>query len=198
MAQEGGAPAAGAGDQGAPALPGADFLPPPPGGGFGFPNPLVPPNAVNPAAPPLAAGAPVGGLGLAPPGIGVVPIQANDPNAPAIIIQPRASVSQTLTDNINFVHSPRKPGTYTTLSPGVSISADTPRLQAVFTGSLNGYLYVPTSNFNQLTGSLYASAFGTVVPDAFFVDARSYISQSTTLPGLGFHNLSPISPNQHT
>src|SRR5467141_3325768 len=198
MAQEGEAPAAAAGNQAAPALPGADVLPLPPGGGFGFPNPLNPPNAINPAAPPLAAGAPAGALGLVAPGIGVVPLQANDPNAPAILIQPTASVSQTFTDNINFVHSPRKPGAYTTLSPGVSISADTPRLQAVFSGSLNGTFYVPTSNLNQVTGSLYGSAFGTVIPDALFVDARSLVTQSTTLPGFGFQNLSQLPSNQQT
>src|SRR5437763_16704285 len=57
MAQEGGAPAAGAGDQGAPALPGAEFLPPPPSGGFRPTSSLAPPNAVHPATPPLATGA---------------------------------------------------------------------------------------------------------------------------------------------
>ena len=197
-AQEGAAPAAAAGDQAVPALSGADVLPLPPGGGFGFPNPLNPPNAINPAAPPLAAGAPAGALGLAAPGIGVVPIQANDPNAPAILIQPRASVIETFTDNVNFTASHRRPAAYTAFSPGVSISADTPRLQAVFTGSLNGYFYIPTSNFNQLTGSLYASGFGTVVPDALFVDARSVVTQSSALPGFGFQNLSQLPANQQT
>src|SRR6266550_1323003 len=172
-AQEAGTPAATAGDQAAPAPPGADVLP-------------------------LAAGAPAGALGLAAPGFGVVPLQANDPNAPAILIQPVASVSETFTDNINFVHAPRRAGTYTTLSPGVSISADTPRLQAVFTGTLNGIFYVPSSNLNQVTGSLYASGFGTVIPDLFFVDARSAVTQSTTLPGFGFQNLSQLPANQQT
>jgi hypothetical protein len=197
-AQEGAAPAAAAGDQAVPAPSGADVLPLPPGGGFGFPNPLNPPNAINPAAPPLAVGAPAGALGLAAPGIGVVPIQANDPNAPAILIQPRASVIETFTDNVNFTASHRRPAAYTAFSPGVSISADTPRLQAVFTGSLNGYFYIPTSNFNQLTGSLYASGFGTVVPDALFVDARSVVTQSSALPGFGFQNLSQLPANQQT
>jgi hypothetical protein len=198
MAQEGAAPAAGAGAQAAPALPGGDVLPLPPGGGFGFPNPLNPPNAVNPAAPPLAAGAPAGALGLAAPGIGVVPIQANDPNAPAILVQPTVGVSETFTDNVNFAHTHRRAAAYTSLSPGVSISADTPRLQAVLSGRLNSYFYVPTSNLNQVTGSLYASGFGTVIPDALFVDARSLVTQSTTLPGFGFQNLSQLPPNQQT
>ncbi len=200
MAQEGAAPAAAAGNQAAPALPGADVLPLPPGGGFGFPNPLNPPNAINPnpAAPPLAAGVPAGPLGLAAPGIGVVPLQANDPNAPAILIQPTASVSESFIDNVNFAHTHRRAAAYTTLSPGISISADTPRLRAIFTGSLNGYLYVPSSNLNQLNGSLYASGFGTVVPDALFVDARSLVTQSTTIPGFGFQNLSQLPSNQQT
>jgi hypothetical protein len=199
MAQQDAAPAAAAGGQAAPALPGADALPPPPGGGFGFPNPLVPPNAINPAAPPVAAAAAAAGpLGIPAPGIGVVPLQANDPNAPAILIQPRATVSETFTDNVNFVHAPRRAAAYTQLSPGISISADTPRLQAVFTGNLNASFYVPSSNLNQVFGSLYASAFGTVVPDALFVDARSSISQSTTLPGFGFQNLSQLPANQQT
>jgi hypothetical protein len=200
MAQEDAAPAAAAGAQAAPAPPGGDVLPLPPGGGFGFPNPLNPPNALNPnpAAPPLAVGGPAGPLGLAAPGIGVVPLQANDPNAPAILIQPTASVSETFTDNVNFVHAPRRAAAYTWLSPGISISADTPRLQAVLTGNLNASFYVPSSNLNQVTGSLYASAFGTVVPDALFVDARSSISQSTTLPGFGFQNLSQLPANQQT
>lgn len=203
MAQEGAGPAAAPADQAAPAPPGGDVLPLPPGGGFGFPNPLNPPNAINPAAPPLAAGAPAAGapagpLGLATPGIGVVPLQANDPTAPAILIQPTATVSETFTDNVNFVHSPRRAAAITQLSPGVSISVDTPRLQAVFTGSLNGIFYIPSSNLNQVTGSLYASGFGTVVPDALFVDARSLVTQSSTVPGLGFQNLSQLPSNQQT
>ncbi len=152
----------------------------------------------NPAAPPLAAGVPAGPLGLAAPGIGVVPLQANDPNAPAILIQPMASVSESFIDNVNFAHTHRRAAAYTTLSPGISISADTPRLRAIFTGSLNGYLYVPSSNLNQLNGSLYASGFGTVVPDALFVDARSLVTQSTTIPGFGFQNLSQLPSNQQT
>jgi len=146
----------------------------------------------------LAAGVPAGPLGLAAPGIGVVPLQANDPNAPAILIQPTASVSESFIDNVNFAHTHRRAAAYTTLSPGISISADTPRLRAIFTGSLNGYLYVPSSNLNQLNGSLYASGFGTVVPDALFVDARSLVTQSTTIPGFGFQNLSQLPSNQQT
>lgn len=183
-----------------PALPGGgpDILPLVPGGGFGFPNPLNPPTAINNAAPPAAAVAPASPLGLLPLGFGVVPLQANDPNAPAYLIRPYASIAETLTDNVHYVHAPRDAAAYTNLAPGLSISADTPRLQAVLTGNLNTYFYVPPSNLNQVTGSLYANGFGTVVPDALFVNLNSLVTQSSTLPGFGFQNLSRLPTNQQT
>jgi len=195
QAVTGGAPAV----QPAPFLGGPDILPLVPGGGFGFPNPLNPPTAVNNAAPPVAAIAPVSPFGLSPLGFGVVPLQANDPTAPAYLIRPYAYISETLTDNVHQVHAPRDAAAYTNLAPGVSISADTPRLQAVLSGNLNTYLYIPTSsNLNQVTGSLYAAGFGTVVPDTLFVNLNSAVSQSSTLPGFGFQNLSRLPTNQQT
>ena len=194
------APATGGGSEGQQSLPGVgpELLPPPPGGGFGFPNPIIPPYAVNTALPPVAPAVPANPLGLAPLGNGVVPLQQYDPNAPAILIAPRASIAETLTDNVNYVHSPRTAAAYTNLAPGLSISADTPRLQAVLTGNLNAYIYTPTSGLDQVFGSLYGTGFGTVVPDALFVDLQSLITQSTRLPGFGFQNLSQLPTNQQT
>ena len=193
-------PGAAAGAQPQPAVPGGgpDILPLVPGGGFGFPNPLNSPTAVGNVAPPAAPVAPSNALGLTPLGFGVVPLQANDPNAPAYLIRPFASVSETLTDNVHNVHSPRDLAAYTNLAPGVTISADTPRLQAVLTGNLNTALYIPTANLNQVYGSLYANGFGTIVPDALFVNFNSLVTQSSTSPGFGFQNLSQVSPNQQT
>jgi hypothetical protein len=191
----GGAPAV----QPAPVGGGPETLPLVPGGGFGFANPLNPPAAVNNAAPPVTTVAPTSPLGLPPLGFGVVPLQANDPTAPAYLIRPYASVSETLTDNVHAVHSPRDAAAYTSLAPGVSISADTPRLQAVLSGNLNTYLYIPSStNLNQVTGSLYANGFGTIVPDALFINLNSVVTQSTTVPGFGFQNLSRLPTNQQT
>ena len=184
--------------QPAPIGGGPDILPLVPGGGFGFPNPLNSPAAVGNVTPPTAAPAPTSPLGLPPLGLGVVPLQANDPNAPAYLIRPFASVSETLTDNVHVVHSPRDAAAYTNLAPGVSISADTPRLQGVLTGNLNTAIYVPTSNLNQVYGSLYGNGFGTIVPDALFINANALVTQSSTQPGFGFQNLSQVSPNQQT
>jgi len=169
-AAAGGGPAAGGGTQ--PLVPGgaADILPPPPGGGFGFANPLTPPNATgNVVAPPL----PTTALGLPAPGGGVVTLQQNDPNAPAYLIRPRVSVSETFTDNVNYAHSPRIADAYTNVLPGLSFSADTPRFQGVATGNLNAYIYARESSFDQVVGNLYANGFGTIWPDALFVDLRA-------------------------
>jgi hypothetical protein len=182
-----------------PLLPGPApaTLPPPPGGGFGTPNPVAPPYSVNNEAPTLIS-PPT--LQLLPPRASVVPLQAYDPTAPAVLVRPTLGLSETFTDNVDYAHSPRRFATITTLSPGVSVSADTPRLQAVAAGSASGALYLPNSglNLNQIYGNLYANGHGTVYPDLLFVDFQSLVTQSTTLPGFGFQNLSTLPRSQQT
>jgi hypothetical protein len=129
---------------------------------------------------------------------GVVTLQQYDPNAPAVLIQSRATVGVTLTDNARNTTSPRVDAVYGTLAPGLSISADTPRFQGLFTGQAQALLYTPTSNFDQVYGNLYGKGLATVVPDALFVDLTSLITRSSTLPGFGFKNLSQLPRNQHT
>lgn len=181
-----------------PALPGAvpDTLPPPPIGGFGFPSPAAPPYSVGNQIPTLTS-PPT--LQLQPYG-GVVPLQAYDPNAPAVLIRPSLSLGEILTDNVNYVHSPRTFAAITQPGAGLSASVDTPRLQAVATGSATGSIYLPSSNssLNQIYGSLYANGHGTLYPDLLYVDAQSSITQSSTLPGFGFQNLSTLPRNQQT
>jgi hypothetical protein len=207
---EGGAPSSsGAGLEGgpagtggeaviAPALPGSipDTLPPPSIGGFGLPSPTAPPYSVNSQLPTL----------VSPPTLrlqpyaGVVPIQAYDPNAPALLIRPNALLGETLYDNVNYVHSPRTFAALTQLGAGLSASVDTPRLQAVATGQATGNVYLPGSNssLNQILGSLYANGHSTVYPELFYIDAQSLITQGSTLPGFGFQNLSTLPRNQQT
>jgi hypothetical protein len=195
---EAGPPSTGSAIAPAPAFPGTapETLPPPPVSGFGIPNPAAPPYAVNNQIPTLISPPTLRLL----PSYGVVPLQAYDPNAPAVLIQPRAFLGETFTDNVNYVHSPRRFAAITELGAGASVSADTPRLQAVATGQATGNIYLPGSNssLNQVYGSLYANGHGTIVPGFAFVDAQSSITQSTTLPGFGFQNLSTLPRNQQT
>src|SRR5437762_11873855 len=181
-----------------PALPGPvpETLPPPSISGLGVPNAAAPPYSVNNQVPTLTSPPTL----RLQPYAGVVPLQAYDPNAPAVLIQPSLSLGETFTDNVNYVHSPRTFAAITQLGAGASVSVDTPRLQAVATGSGTGSLYLPGSNstLNQIYGSLYANGHGTIYPDLFYVDAQSSITQSTTLPGFGFQNLSTLPRNQQT
>ena len=168
----------------APALPGPvpETLPPPSISGLGVPNPAAPPYSVNNQIPTLTSPPTL----RLQPYAGVVPLQAYDPNAPAVLIQPSVSLGEIFTDNVNYVHSPRNFAAITQLGGGVSVSVDTPRLQAVATGQGSEYLYLPSSSStpNQPSGSLYANGHATIYPDLFYVDAQSSITQSSTLAGL--------------
>ena len=177
--------------------PAPETLPPAPVGGFGLASPTAPPYSLNTEIP-MQILPPT--LSLLPPHAGIVPLQQYDPNAPAVLIQPTASLSEIFIDNVNYVHSPRKFAAITQLAAGSSVSVDTPRLQAVATGQVNGNIYLPGSNssLNQVFGSLYANGTATVYPDLFFVDLQSSISQSTTAPGFGFQNLSTLPRNRQT
>jgi hypothetical protein len=63
---------------------------------------------------------PSSALGVPAPEAGVVPLQQNDPTAPAYLIRPRVSVSETFTDNVNYAHSLRIADAYTNILPGLS------------------------------------------------------------------------------
>jgi hypothetical protein len=174
------------------------ILPPPPTGPFGLPNPLASPNALPSGAIPTLSTPPTPPLGLPAPGAGITTLQAYDPNAPAVLIQPTATLGERITDNINYTATHRTAGVETMLVPGISISADTPRFTGVLFGGGAVDIYTPASNLNQLTANLYGNGTGTILPDHLFVDAASYITQGSTLPGLGFVNPSLLPSTQQT
>lgn len=181
-----------------PGSPAPSILPPVPSGPFGLPNPLTPPNALpNGITLPQAAQPPYS-LALSSPGAGVTPLQLYNPNAPAILVQPFASIGERLTDNVNYTSTDRTAAAETRLIPGVSISADTPRLKGVLSGQVEADAYTPTSNLDQVFGNLYAQGTGTVVPGRLFVDGTSLITQASPLAGLGFVSPSALPRTQQT
>jgi hypothetical protein len=183
---------------GVPAGIGPDVLPPVSSGPFGLPNPLAPPDALPNGITPVTPTQPASSLALPEPGAGLTTLQQYDPNAPAVLIQPYLSVGERFTDNVNFTHSDRIAAAETSLGPGVSISADTPRLRGVLSAQAYGNVYVPSAGLDQVVGNLFGSGTATIVPDRLFVDANSVITQGSTLPGLGFVNTSLLPQNQQT
>jgi hypothetical protein len=183
---------------GVPAGAGPDVLPPVSSGPFGLPNPLAPPNSLPNGIPLEEPTQPASPLALPEPGAGLTTLQQYDPNAPAILIRPYLSVGERFTDNVNFTHSDRIAAAETSLIPGVSISADTPRLRGVLSAQASGNVFVPSGGLDQVVGNLFGSGTATIVPDRLFVDANSVITQGSTLPGLGFVNTSLLPQNQQT
>ncbi len=191
------APSAGATPTGA--LGGApSALPPPPSGAFGLPNPLAPPGTLPVGGAQLPTQLPSSGLTLPAPGAGITTLQAFNPNAPAVLIQPTATLGETLYSNVNYTATNHKAASETSLIPGISVSADTPRFTGVLSGSVQGNVYVPTSYLDQITANLFGQGTGTILPDRVFVDLASYITQASTLPGLGFVNPSLLPRTQQT
>lgn len=155
-----------------------------PGYGFGNLTPggaLLPPNP----APPTGAFEPLATARLAPLQPGAVPVQANNPRAPPILIRSRATATAGYTDN-----SRNLPGGFSDalarLSGNTAISVDTVRLQGQLTGGLDYLRYARASEQTRLNADLLAYGFGTVVRDHLFVDARAAITQASQTGGLAF------------
>jgi uncharacterized protein (PEP-CTERM system associated) len=166
-----------------------DSLPSLPPSGYGVGGALSPANAVNPD---LVQALPAPSTRLGAPGAGVAALQQADPRAPAYLIRPRITVSETLTDNARQTPFNRTADFVTEVSPGLSISADTPRLQGVLTGSLDYTKFAFATDQDRHTLSLYNRNFITAIPDLLFVDVKGNVSQASQLSGVGFASVSQL------
>jgi uncharacterized protein (PEP-CTERM system associated) len=172
-------------------------LPPTSSGPFGLPNPSAPPNTI-PAGVTPPAQPPPSGLALPAPGAGITTLQAYDPAAPAVLIHPYASLAETFYSNVFYTANDHQFAAGTSLIPGVSISADTPRFTGVLTGSVGGTLYVPSRNLDSITANAYGQGTGMVAANRLFVDVSTGITEASTTPGLGFVNPSTLPSTQRT
>src|SRR5580700_137519 len=107
---------------------------------------------------------------------------------------PRIVDQELFTDNLFFTPSNRRSDFVTTLSPGLTISDDSPRLQAKFDYSPTLNLYALTPGQNFIGQNLYANGTLTVVPDLFFLDARGLLSEQPSIPGIGTGLIAGLSP----
>src|SRR5205823_7154963 len=86
----------------------------------------------------------------------------------------------------------------TRLSPGLSISADTPRLQALLDASFDYYKYAFAPDQDRHFLSLFGSGLVIAVPDTLFVDLKSSISTASLTGGIGFAPVQQQPANQTT
>jgi len=98
---------------------------------------------------------------------------------------PRVSGQELYTDNVLLTPTNRRSDLVTTISPGFSITGESPRLQAKFDYSPTIQLYALTPDLNFIGQNLYANGTATIVPDLLFVDARGLLSVLPSVPGLG-------------
>ena len=88
-------------------------------------------------------------------------------------IQPRVTVQEALTDNVLQVHSPMRWDLTTVLSPGISITGATQRLQVRLDYAPVLIVNARTGSQNALNQQLNATASVTVIPEFAFIDLRA-------------------------
>lgn len=111
---------------------------------------------------------------------------------PNFIIQPSIGVDVGATDNALQASSPRRADVFTVISPAVSLTGDSARLQVNATYSPVISLFAQTSSRTRVDQYLSGDALATVVRDLFYVDLRAAITQSSITGGYGPYGSSSL------
>ncbi len=111
---------------------------------------------------------------------------------PNFIIQPSIGVDVGATDNALEASSPRRADVFTLISPAISLTGDTARLQVNANYSPVVSVFAQTSSRTHVDQYLSGDALATVVPNLFFVDLRSAITQSSITGGYGPYGTSSL------
>lgn len=115
-----------------------------------------------------------------------------------IVVTPRLDVDEIITDNVYALARPREPDFVTTISPGITVSAATPRLQGQIDYAPRAMIYGLHSREDTVDHELRAGALATLVPDAAFLDLRGYATQQSTLGGYAPSGVDTLPQGQRT
>ncbi len=132
--------------------------------------------------------APANGTAAAPGG--------GPPTGPAWIITPAVTATQSFTDNVLSTPTDRKADTYTTLSPSISISGQSARLQGLFNYSPQAILYANTTSQDQILENLFSNGTLTAIPNLLFFDGSASISNSSRFGNQGFNSATQVPTTQ--
>ena len=124
-------------------------------------------SAVSPVAP---------STGLTPP---MAPAGSTEQPKRLWFIQPRVSVTETFTDNVNPVSGIKLADQITEVSPGIRLEGDTARLKAYADYQVTGYAYARGSYGNRSQNAL--NSFGTLeaLEKRLYLDFSGVISQQS-------------------
>jgi uncharacterized protein (PEP-CTERM system associated) len=107
-------------------------------------------------------------------------------------ITPQLGDEETYTDNLLLTPTHRRSDLVTTLSPSLSISGASARLQGSLNYSPTAYLYALTPKLDAVGQNLYADGTATLVPNRLFIDAHAYSALLPTNPGLATGGLAGV------
>ena len=142
----------------------------------------VPPGQALPSVPSAAAPAPVTSPGASSP-----PAQAESLQPKRLwFIQPRISVSETFTDNINPASGIKLADQITEVTPGIRVEGDTARLKAYADYQMTGYAYARGTYGNRSQNAL--NSFGTFEA----LEKRLYLDFSGTISQQSISAFSPL------
>jgi uncharacterized protein (PEP-CTERM system associated) len=97
-----------------------------------------------------------------------------------LTLQPRLSLSQTVTDNLNLRSTGGKDAALiTTVAPGISLSHNGGRLRGALDYTANGLIYTKSATPNTVQNSLSARLSLSALDNWLSVDSRASISQQT-------------------
>ncbi len=104
-------------------------------------------------------------------------LQLTNPAAPgnpsAWTIVPRLTIQELFTDNAYYTESPRRFDAITVVAPGISVIANTARLQLNLDYQPNLIMHAINGPLNVLTQQLNATGLLTVIPDLAYIDVRA-------------------------
>ena len=137
--------------------------------------------AVAPAAPDAAPGSLRAQIEGVLPGANAAP--AGPTTAPAWIVTPGLSLQEQWTDNTFQTPSNRQSSLITQVSPSVSVTGSTARLQADLYYAPSAELYVPQSSQNQIGQNLGTDALLTLSPEQLYIKTTGYASVQSAFAG---------------
>src|SRR5215472_11331854 len=125
-------------------------------------------------------------------------VQAAD--AQNLTVSTYLGAQELVTDNVLLTPTNTKSDFVTTVSPGLSINADTTRLQGKLDYSPTAFEYAFTPGQSLIGQNLYANGTATLARDLLFMDARGYATLQPSVPGLttGVSAAAPTLPSVGT
>ncbi|WP_114377432.1 TIGR03016 family PEP-CTERM system-associated outer membrane protein [Elioraea thermophila] len=150
------------------------------------PRPAAAPPAVDPSA-----GLRPGGLGFPFTTVGGLPV-----GQVGWFVQPSLGVSVGFDDNVRFTARDRKSDVFVSVSPGILVRGDTPRITTTLSYTPVATFYLSRSEENRLSHFGTARALATVVQDRLFLDARAAASSSDLFGAFGDDTVGGARRNQ--